>query len=57
MYRLWVRWSDGDWQVQFDGRTYSAIDESAQAYLTIDRQSLLNLVTRRRVLPGRRISP
>jgi len=56
-YGLWRRWSNGGWQVQFDGREYSAIGESALAYLEIDRQALLNVVTKRRVLPGRRISP
>lgn len=55
-YRLAVTKSDsGPPTVQFDGRTYTVMHKSEQAYLLISMEALTDIVNKRRVLPGRTI--
>lgn len=46
---------DGAGKLTFDGRVYDAIDHSYLAHLSIDRQALSRIETRRRVLKGVRV--
>lgn len=55
-YRLAVAKSDsGPPTVQFDGRTYTVMHKSDNAYLLISMEALTDIVNKRRVLPGRMI--
>ena len=57
-YTLFAReWRGGVGVVNYAGKSYMAVEDSGDAYLMIDMDSLENVVHRRRVLEGRKLDP